>query len=519
MPEPPSEHDIRELLSRPDAYPEPPGSVEVIETHISVVFLAGDRVLKVKKPVRFPFLDYSTPQMRLAACRDEIDLNRRLAPDTYLRVAAITREGDGSLALGGDGEAVEHAVEMRRLPEDRMLDRVLDDGKLRGAEIEGLLDRLVAFYDTARRGEEVDRLGSPEAVEGNVRENLTTLVPAEHGLPEALFLRVRSSQCQFVVLGREVLRARVRDGRVCEGHGDLRAEHVCLLDPPVVFDCVEFSLAFRAADVVSEIAFLSMDCDFLGHGHLARRLFEGYRARSRDPASWALFRFYEAYRAVVRAKVEALRSDQTSGPEAREHLDRARRYLQLASYYALEYHRPLLVVVMGASGTGKSTLARGLADALGAEVVSTDDVRQELFGTSHAEQGYGEGIYTPENVERVYAEQLARAERLLTEAVTVILDGTFRTPSKRQSVRECGNRVGVPIRFFRCACDTEVARERIAARLEAGASASEARPEFHDRQLAELEIPPEERPDLVPVDTGGAPEAAVEAVIRDLARG
>ncbi len=514
-------------LRRPSAHPEPTERVEEVETHISKVFLGDHHVVKVKKALAFPFLDYSTPDLRLEACRDEVRLNRRLAPDVYLGFAPIRSDEGGLAAVGAvvadpDAEVsvadldgvLDWCVVMRRLPEAKMLHRRIDEGGPTDAEIAGMLDRLVAFYTEARRGPDVDAFGRPDAIEANVRENFATLAPREHGLPAELFDRVRASQCGFLALQRGFFETRLREGRIREGHGDLRPDHVCFLDPPVVFDCVEFSLGFRSSDVLSEIAFLAMECDFFGARHLAAKLFEGYRERSGDDAGWPAFRFYEAYRACVRAKVEALRSDQTEGEKRTTCLDRARRYLSLASYYALEFYRPRVVVVMGASGTGKSTVATALAERLGCEVISTDVTRRELLGASGSDAGYGDGLYTPDRVAAVYDEMRRQARARLAESVSVVLDGTFRNPAERDRVRDLAHEMGADHDFLCLECSPEVARVRIEERRRKGVSLSEARPEHHEKQVRELEAAlAGDRDDVAKVPADGTPEATVDSAL------
>jgi len=524
-------------LRRPEAHPEPTERIEEIETHISRVFLGERHVVKVKKPVAFPFLDYSTPQRRLAACRDEVRLNRRLAPDVYLGFASIGPDENGRATVGpviadpeasveapsrGSADAVprDWCVVMRRLPDAKMLHHRIDEGGPTDAEIEALLDRLAAFYSQARRDTEVDSFGTPEAIEANVRENFTTLAPREHGLPAALFDRVRASQCQFLTLERGLFERRLRDGRIREGHGDLRPDHVCFLEPPVVFDCVEFSLGFRSSDVLSEIAFLAMECDFFGARHLAEKLFEGYRVRSGDDAGWPAFRFYEAYRACVRAKVDALRSDQTEGDDRDACLDRARRYLSLASYYALEFYRPRVVVVMGASGTGKSTVAAAVAERLGCDVISTDATRHEIFGASGEGAAYGSGHYTPQRVAAVYDVMRRRARSRLADSISVVLDGTFRDPDERDRVRALARGLGADHDFLCLECSPAEARRRIEARRDEGRSLSEARPEYHEKQREELGAGRErDRADIAKISADGSPEATSDSALAALRRG
>lgn len=527
--------ELEDFLSNASAYPEPAESVRRIETHISVVFLIDAHVYKAKKPVRFPFLDYSTLEKRRAACLDEVRLNRRLAPDVYLGVRPIVRKDDGSLAFAdridpgdseanGAGEVVDYCVEMKRLPDDRMMhDKIVRDS-LTNDDVGAILDRLIAFEDLARRGPDVDAGATADAIEAAARENFETLDSLDHGVPERVLARARSSQLAFLRLERERFAKRIAAGRVREGHGDLRPEHVCCLDPPAVFDCVEFSLEFRASDVLHELAFLAMECEVLGARDVADALLAGYRQRTDDDAPLALFRFYEAYCATVRAKVDALRAEQESdesGNEAAHRLrNRVRRYLQLAAFFALDFHRPHAIVVMGTSGSGKSTVAKGLADRLGAAMLSSDAIRRELFGApTEAAAEYGAGLYTPERVASVYTTLLDRAREKLDESGTVVLDATFRNPKQRDAVRALAREMGAEFVVLWCRCPAAVARARIEHRLESGDGLSDARPEHVDRQLAEIDADPEGLGlDVQTVDTSGSIEQSIahaERALRD----
>jgi aminoglycoside phosphotransferase family enzyme/predicted kinase len=461
---------------------EPAANVTLIETHISRVFLAGEWVYKCKKPVRFAFLDYSTPELRRHACAEEVRLNRRLAPAIYLGVEPVTADADGVWTVGGAGRVVDWCVVMKRLPDERMLHHRIAAATAADADMERLLDVLLPFYDGATRGPDIDAEATTERIDGHIRENFATLETCDHGLPRALVQRVRSAQMQFVQLHAELFRRRIAAGSIREGHGDLRPEHVCLLEPPVVFDCVEFSRELRSADVVSELAFLAMECDFLGAPSLGAALLAGYRRRSGDTTPEDLVSFYKSYRACIRGKVELLRAGQQSEDAAARSRQRGRRYLQVASGYTSAFHRPLLLVVFGATGTGKSTLAAALSDLLGAELLHTDVIRHERA----AEAGVGE-LYSETMNRWTYDMLRDRAGALLGEAVSVVLDGTFRRVEQREEARRLARQYGTGALFILCQCPPDVARRRIAERRARGGDVSDATPDLHEVQRRELQ--------------------------------
>jgi len=497
----PSSAELVAWLKCPSAYADRPAQVECRETHISWVFLSGRYVYKLKKPVRFDFLDYSTPALRRQACEAEVRLNQRLAKGVYLAVVPITLEPGGTLALGGKGPAVDWLVKMRRLPAERMLDELIRRGQLSSAEIDGLAAFLARFYHCASPLT-LGAWGYRQAIDGHIRANRRELLNPMHELPATVVKRAHTAQLRFLQLETAQIEARVCDGRIVDGHGDLRPEHICLEPDPIIFDCIEFNDEFRRIDVADELAFLAMECDALGAEPLGRRILDSYSRENHDRISDGLVSFYKSYRACVRAKVAVLSAapkksaaqpsslDQSSALDCSTALDMAHKYLKLADTYATHLGPPAAIVVTGLMGSGKSTLAEALAEMLGAELLQTDQVRREMLGPSSAPPGFNQGLYQPEARDRVYDEVLRRADRQLGKGLSVVLDGTFLTARHRQrAVVEARFCCAVPL-VVRCSCDDEVALERIAHRAAASTSQSEARPELYRLQQAEFEADP-----------------------------
>lgn len=476
-------------LGHADAYAERPREITLHETHISWVFVTEDYAYKLKKPVRFDFLDYSTPAARQRACQAELRLNRRLAPDVYLDVLPVTRNADGRLHFTGDGEIVDWAVRMRRLSDDDRLDHLVASGRLAEADIDRVAERLAAFYQQATPLL-IDPAGYGAAIEAHVRANRRELAHVERRLPAALVQRVHATQLRLLALAPKLLTERVPQRRVIDGHGDLRPEHIYLLDPPVAIDCIEFNDEFRQIDAVDELCFLTMECDFLGAGHVGARVLDVYCRATGDAPPAAIVSFFKSYRAAVRAKVYALRSDQLQGNERRAALETATEYLFLADRYRRDGERPLLIVVGGLMGTGKSTLAAAIGEKLGIDHLQTDAVRHELFGASDQPAGYGKGHYTPESRALVYRELLHRASKQLADGLSVVLDGTFLDQEIKSEPVALAAEHQAECFFVRCACPLDVVRKRIASRAAAGKTLSEARPELVDmQQTAEETLP------------------------------
>ncbi len=421
----------------PTTYPHPVSRVELIETHISWVFLAGDRVYKIKKPVDLGFLDFTTLERRRFFCEEEVRLNRRLTRDVYLGVAEL--RGRDGLGFGGHGPADEVAVVMRRLPADAMLDRLIAEGRVPPGLLEEVGTIVARFHAGAATGGEIDELGGEPTVRANWEENFaqTAGLPADV-LPEDWRETIRRYVTEF--LGREAARlaARVRDHHSRDCHGDLQAQHVCATEPIQIFDCIEFNHRFRYGDTAAEIAFLAMDLERLGRPDLAFRFLNAYLEESGDYGAVPLLDFYRAYRAYVRGKVLGFQLGARPGLAAD-----ARRLFALAAAYARRSPRPRLVVTSGVIGSGKSTVARAVAARLGAVLVRTDAVRKRLAGVPLTERhaaAFGEGLYTAETSRRTYAELLRIAGGLLAAGWPVLLDGAFSSAADRDAARRLAGR-------------------------------------------------------------------------------
>jgi aminoglycoside phosphotransferase family enzyme/predicted kinase len=491
--------DVIRWLSSPAAYGEATSHVDVCETHISWVFLTTAFAYKLKKPVRFGFVDFSTAQLRRAACDAEVRLNRRLTHDMYLGALPISRDGDGTLELNGAGVAFDWLVHMRRLPAERTLDRLIRTRHVAAQDIVRLAERLTAFYRRA------DSLGIPPieyrtAVEAHVRGNLAELSALSQHFPGGQVRRVHGAQLQWLALCGNVLDARVSDDRIVDGHGDLRPEHICLCEPLQIFDCLEFSADLRRVDIIDELAFLAVECEYLGADSIGRQVLETYQRASGDQASEALLGFYKSYRAAVRAKVTAIRSEQLAGAAGEESRRVAQGYLELADRHAAALTGPIVLLMRGRMGSGKSTLAIALARLFGAELLQTDQLRRELFGASVEPQAYGQGNYVPAQRRRVYAEMLAQAERFLVDGLTVVLAGGFLSADRcAEALSLARRRNAVPLVVI-CRCPDEISRQRIAQRHVSGKSTSEGRTDLYEPQQSE-ETPLEAGTPVIEIDT------------------
>jgi aminoglycoside phosphotransferase family enzyme/predicted kinase len=480
-------------LARPEAFPPPrPRRVTVATTHASWVFLTETEAWKVKRPVDFGFLDFSTADKRRRCCEDEVRLGSRLAPGVYRGVAPVYLAAHGH-TLTGPGAVVDHAVRMARLRDEDSAAARLATGQLGPPELRRLALRLAPFYAAAATTPE---LGAPSVLAANVAENEQQLRPYLDRLVDRAGVEALHRWQRAQLAARDdQLRARVSAGRIREGHGDLRLEHVYFPAPgdPVIIDPIEFNRAFRCADVALDVAFLAMELDDAGRPDLSACFLSCFAAAAHDYDFYPLLDLYLSYRAEVRAKVACLVAGDggTAPDKARRKAADAARLLALALSYGNGGKRtPHVVAVGGEIGTGKSTVAEALGLALCQPVVSSDAVRKQLAGLAPNERG-GPELYTPEATRRTYARMLACARPVLASRRGVILDATFRTEASRAAARELAQDSGVPFLLVELVGSDEQLRERLRRREGQGGGLSDAR-EAHLPQLRRQYQPPHE---------------------------
>lgn len=318
------------FLLTPGAYRPAPAEVDAEETHMSWVFLAGDRVFKLKKPVCYPFLDFSTLERREWHCREEVRLNRRLAPEIYLGIVPLTVDDAGQLALAGTGHVVDWLVEMRRLPRERMLDAAIRGDRVTRAEVDAI-GRLLAEFHTAQPPAAVEPDTYVTQFAREQMDNRAVLCDPALGLAPGEAASALNAVDAVIEGDPDLLRARVEEGRVVDGHGDLRPEHVCLCTPPVVIDCLEFNHVLRLVDPIDELISLGLDCERLGADWIGPALLASAAPRFTAGVTPALLRFYRAYRACVRARLALVHLREPDVRRREEWLPRTRRYLALAT--------------------------------------------------------------------------------------------------------------------------------------------------------------------------------------------
>ncbi len=436
--------------------------VKRIDTHAASVFLAGDRALKIKRAVRFAFLDYSTLDKRKAACAAEIEVNRRFAPQLYRGVVAITRDGGGGLALGGDGTPVEWAVEMARFDDTATLDHLATRGKIDLALADTLARVVAAGHAKAPVADAQDW---PERLARYIAQNHDEMRDHADLFPPAELDRLSQASRAAVQRLDPLLRARGKAGLVRRGHGDLHLGNIVLIDDkPVIFDAIEFDPLLATVDLLYDLAFLLMDLVERKLGGAANVVLNRYLAetgRDEDLDGLAALPLFLSLRAAIRAKVTAAKL-----AAAHDHRDAvaasARGYFSLA-LALITPAPPALVAVGGHSGTGKSVLARGLAPVVppapGAVVLRSDVARKRMFGVAETER-LPPDAYAPEPTERVYAALAAQARRVVAAGHSAIVDAVFSQPDEREEIAAAARAAGVPFcgLFLTADLATRVAR-------------------------------------------------------------
>jgi aminoglycoside phosphotransferase family enzyme/predicted kinase len=512
-------------LRRKAAYPRPPREIRLIQTHISYVFLVDDEVYKLKKPVNLGFVDFTTLEKRLKDCRDEVRLNQRGCPGgVYLGVVAITRVG-ATYRIGGDGEVVDYAVHMKRLPQDRMMDVLLAQDRVDFDMLGSVAARLAELHRQAATGPAITRKGGFNTMRRNWLDSFEALRPyIGRTIGLRRFERVQAFFTSFLQREAELLHQRDKDGWIRDCHGDLRSDAVCFDDTVAggicIYDCIEFNEQFRLSDTGLDAAFLAMDLDYRGRPELSDLFVGLYAAAIGDKRLPLLLDFYKCYRAIVRGKVESLLLDD-AGVSARQKAGarkRARAYFRLAERYARRRPRRGLLLVSGPSGSGKSVLAGVLAARLGSVILSTDMLRRELFEATPAREAIDTGKYAPESRERVYEEIERQAASFLAAGRPVLIDGTYVERRQRAPVIELAHRCAARLLVVECTAPDEVIRARQQKREGQAWTTSEGRYEVYLAQKQRLEPATEvEESQRVLIDTATPLKVQIEAVLAKLA--
>ena len=511
------DHLVKAMLQE-DFYPHPTLKIEKRETHISVVFLSGYFVYKIKKSVNLQFLDFTDLKKRRLGCLAELELNQRLSSNIYLEVLPITLSDQG-YKLKGNGKVVEYAVKMVQLDDQKRLDRCLLRGGIDPAIISKLSQKLAHFYKRAPSTPQISAAGTWDIVWKNCEENFEQIeqLNGKRIIEGDLLKIVRAATRSFLSQRKDLFERRVVNGKIKDCHGDLKTEHIYVDTPIQIIDCIEFNDRFRFSDISADLAFLAMDLDFKGQHQLAQDFIDSFLSYYDDPELLTLITFYKCYRAMVRIKVNLFHMNNLLKGSYQKHvLEReTKRYLKLAYQYASQFTRPTIWVVFGLPASGKSTLASALSTTLNLKILSSDITRKQLFNL-HLNQAevvdYADGIYSKEATALTYGKILLLSQEYIEKGQNIIIDATYSRRSHRLELIRFARDVDANLIFVHCKTSVEILRQRLRKR-ESHADVSDAR-EYHLKEFIKKFEPMDEIESqiYIEVDT----EAPVEENIKQI---
>lgn len=455
------------IIKKPSLYGNHIKKVKIIQTHISYVVLTGKYAYKFKKPVNFGFLDFSTLKKRKYFCEEEIRLNRRICPEIYLEVVTLNRKND-NITFNGSGEVIDYAVKMKEFPQSFILNKLIEKNKIDEKIIENIVDMLVNFYKSSKSTNDINYFGTTEVIKNNTEENFDqTKGFINLTITKEKFDFIKKRTNNFINANTNFFDERIKNGFIKDCHGDLHSGNIVLLDDKIyIFDCIEFNKRFRYSDVASDIAFLSMDLDFLGKPYLSSYLIEKYVDKSKDENIFNILNFYKCYRAFIRGKVIGfkLNDKKIDQLEKEKTIKLAKKYFDLAYFYSKLFSKnkkdvkPIFFITTGLTGSGKTTVARKFAVDYNAKMISTDTVRKEFAGIDKYERhfdAYNTGLYSPIKMKQIYNKIFDKADILLNSKKNVVLDATFKSKKLRDTSKKLAEKNNACFLILYCNCPEE----------------------------------------------------------------
>lgn len=521
------ENAILKALLRPETYGKDVKQVRLIQTHTSWVFLTGDFAYKIKKPVFFGFLDYTTLEARKFFCEEEYRLNRRLSSDIYLAVLPVvqlTSSGKQKVSFGGEGEIIDYAVKMKELPQERLMTELLKQDNITYPTIDEIAKIIANFHQTAETGQGINQFGSVETIKFNWDENFAqTEEFIGKTLSQRAFCLIKKTVYRFMLDNFDLFVKRISEGKIRQCHGDLHSKNIFITDKVYIFDGIEFNQRFSCCDIASEIAFFVMDLDYYNKHHLANFFIDRYLQYSKDYDLLALLDFYKCYRAYVRGKVTSFNlNDKGISAEDKSLAQRtARRYFRLAGNYAQNlFASPKLIVMIGLPGVGKTHFAQALAPKINAYHLRTDIIRKELEQIpfdQHHYTGYGKGIYTSNISARTYDEMFSRARRYLAYGKSCILDATFSMQAPRRTAQKIAQEFNANFLMVGCYCPKKLVLKRMHKR-ERSFDFSDANPEVYEAMRKNFD-PVAKTTNVIKVNTAKPLRPYIKKIVAKLREG
>ncbi|MGC9338067.1 MAG: AAA family ATPase [Candidatus Cloacimonadia bacterium] len=503
----------KKILSDPKIYGKEITETSIIETHISWVVLTGSFAYKIKKPVNFGFLDFSTLAKRKFYCQEELHLNKQLAPNMYVDVVPIHKTAEGLRAGNYPGEIIEYAVKMVQFDQNRLMSNLLKENFIRNEDIKNIVKILTSFYRGLEPNEEIDKFGSIEIIKKNTDENFAqTENVIDITISKETYESIKNKTNDFLNKQAELFQKRIKDGHIKDCHGDLHSGNI-VIDRNgyiTIFDWIEFNKRFRYSDIAADIGFLAMDLDYQNFPALSAYLVHEFLKRYKDDTFLQVINFYKCYRAYVRGKVIGfMLSPDLDNDSKNEIIKEANKYFGLADYYAelfscaLKYDKtPILFVMHGLAGTGKSTIAHKLSSDYNAIEIGTDVVRKKIAGMDKYQRkydNYGTGLYSVERTDDTYKEVMREAEDVLKNNRNCILNGTFLQQRHREWAYNLAKKYSAKMIIIHCTCDEEAIKKRFSERA-VGKSVSDGRWEIYVQQKKDYVPLPKEN-SIIEIDT------------------
>lgn len=519
--------NLLHFLEQPESYPHQVDEVQHIQTHISHVFIAGSFVYKLKKYVNFDFLDYSTLEKRRELCYQEVKLNRRLSDDIYLGVIGFAKKEEAYFFEEDDLDSeriVEYAVKMNKLPDDYFLHRITENYKLTFEHLDRVADRLAGFYLDQDQPSDISEWGKIKTIKVNTDENFEQTEPfIGQTIDQNSFTAIRYFTNQYFQQNKQFFQERIDNGRIVDGHGDLKLEHIHITPKNVqIYDCIEFNERFRFGDVAADLAYLAMDLDF-NHCRREEHYFVNQMSKMLDDKHLLqIIDFYKCYRAYVKGKIKSLQSsEEETAEDERENAERlAKQFFNLSLRYALLGSGPAVIVIMGRIGTGKSTLAKLLATRLNIEQYSSDEIRKSLAGlplTERTASARRKSLYSGEMSEKTYNKLFEKALEPVSRGNAVIIDATFSNQKLRQTLIDKAHKEAASFLFVETQASDETIINRLQERAERTDVISDARPEDFEKLNAGYENPSElDKQHYIAVNTDQSPEDSVEELFKKM---
>lgn len=445
-----------------DFYPHPVKYIEKKETHTSWVFLTGDFAYKIKKPVNFGFLDFSTLKKRRYYCLRELKLNKEFSPSIYLDIVKI--KNDNGRINFSKGRIVEYAVKMKEIPQQSIMKNLIKENKVSLQDIYNLAKVIVSAHQKAKQNKKIEKYGKIKTIRFNWEENFSQTKPyIGRTINENTFYLIKDGITSFMEENKKIFLKRLVEKRIKLCHGDLHTGNIFIYkNTPYLFDRIEFNLRFACSDVAADIAFLLMDLEFQGKKYFSDFLLSVYLDKTGDYELLTLLDFYKCYRAYVRGKVEGFLFSETMEEKIKKE---AELYFALAKKYIESVKKePRIVIVAGLPGTGKSTVGEIIAETINGVMLRSDVERRKLFGLrldTHFYRGFGEDIYSPENTKKVYASLHETADNLLRYGKSVVIDATYSNKNYLEKIKELAEKNNVKLEVFICTAKEDDIRERL----------------------------------------------------------